>query len=536
VIKLNPLTGNFDDVGFPARTITGTTNQVTVTNGDGVSGNPTLSLPQDIHTGATPTFARLIANGTTSSGTTSSIHTNWLTIFPANGATGNVKFFLNNGTQVWETFNNSSGVYGVYNNTAGTQPFEIKTNAANAGLSLQSGGPITKNIAPLADSTYTNGTSSLYWSNTYTDKIFFNSTATIDGATAGALAITGLVGLGTTAPTHTLTLPSTSTGIALYNTADQTTNFERVRAYWSGNVFNIFPEKGGTGTARALFIGSSPITGITLNEFGGIATSGKISLNVASTGASYPITASAIVSSSSASQVTFAITPTINQSSTAGYTALLINPTETTTGTGTKLLIDAQVGGVSKFKVDNTGRTTIAEALYVGSGGSTSAMQMNYRSANIYSDGLAIVKRGTTGDDTAALTNNTEVGYHSFHGWTGTVNKRLAYVIVKAKGAIGDSSGGGTYNINTRGDAGNTEAIRLVIDENGLTITDAHNIVVGTTTGTKIGTATSQKLGFFNATPVVQPASTSADATDLATAITLVNNLKAKLISLGLIA
>lgn len=34
------------------------------------------------------------------------------------------------------------------------------------------------------------------------------------------------------------------------------------------------------------------------------------------------------------------------------------------------------------------------------------------------------------------------------------------------------------------------------------------NIITDTTTGTKIGTATSQKLGFFNATPVVQPATT----------------------------
>lgn len=42
----------------------------------------------------------------------------------------------------------------------------------------------------------------------------------------------------------------------------------------------------------------------------------------------------------------------------------------------------------------------------------------------------------------------------------------------------------------------------------GLTMTDAKNIVVGSTTGTKIGTATTQKIGFFNATPVVQPATT----------------------------
>lgn len=44
------------------------------------------------------------------------------------------------------------------------------------------------------------------------------------------------------------------------------------------------------------------------------------------------------------------------------------------------------------------------------------------------------------------------------------------------------------------------------------------------------------RLGFFGATPVVKPTATPANATDLATAQTLVNDLKAKLISLGLIA
>lgn len=37
-----------------------------------------------------------------------------------------------------------------------------------------------------------------------------------------------------------------------------------------------------------------------------------------------------------------------------------------------------------------------------------------------------------------------------------------------------------------------------------VTFADAANIAVDTTTGTKIGTATSQKIGFFNATPVTQ--------------------------------
>lgn len=44
-------------------------------------------------------------------------------------------------------------------------------------------------VAPSADSTYTLGTSSLYWKETYTDKLFLNSTATLDGSTAGVMNV-----------------------------------------------------------------------------------------------------------------------------------------------------------------------------------------------------------------------------------------------------------------------------------------------------------------------------------------------------------
>jgi hypothetical protein len=39
-----------------------------------------------------------------------------------------------------------------------------------------------------------------------------------------------------------------------------------------------------------------------------------------------------------------------------------------------------------------------------------------------------------------------------------------------------------------------------------ITLTDAANIVVNTTTGSKIGTSATQKIGFWNAAPAVQPA------------------------------
>ena len=51
---------------------------------------------------------------------------------------------------------------------------------------------------------------------------------------------------------------------------------------------------------------------------------------------------------------------------------------------------------------------------------------------------------------------------------------------------------------------GGTLTTQISVDANAITLGDAVNFVFNTSTGTKIGTATSQKLAFFNATPVVQ--------------------------------
>ena len=52
---------------FTKRTLTGTANQVDITNWDGVSGNPTFSLPQSIHTWASPTFLWMLLSWETAS-------------------------------------------------------------------------------------------------------------------------------------------------------------------------------------------------------------------------------------------------------------------------------------------------------------------------------------------------------------------------------------------------------------------------------------------------------------------------------------
>jgi len=64
---------------------------------------------------------------------------------------------------------------------------------------------------------------------------------------------------------------------------------------------------------------------------------------------------------------TFSILPTYNQASgTAVNTDLLINRVETAIGSGAQLLIDAQVGGVSKFTVDSVGKIVSSNRITSG--------------------------------------------------------------------------------------------------------------------------------------------------------------------------
>lgn len=81
------------------------------------------------------------------------------------------------------------------------------------------------------------------------------------------------------------------------------------------------------------------------------------------------------------------------------------------------------------------------------------------------------------------------------------------------------------FDATTRAPVENTT---LTFDTSGhLNIADAKNIILNTTTGTKIGTAVGQKLGFWNVTPVVQPSGANqaalTDSTTGVAAFTLVD-------------
>lgn len=53
----------------------------------------------------------------------------------------------------------------------------------------------------------------------------------------------------------------------------------------------------------------------------------------------------------------------------------------------------------------------------------------------------------------------------------------------------------------------------------GIVLADGGNLALGTTTGSKIGTAANQKLGFWNATPVVQPSGAAQAAAGAVTTV-----------------
>jgi hypothetical protein len=167
---------------------------------------------------------------------------------------------------------------------------------------------------------------------------------------------TGFVSIGTsTSPTHALTFPTTSTGIALYNTADQVTNYERVVMQWASNVFGIRSQFAGTGTARGLAL--SMTTGGGTSDF--VINRSATSLFSFSGGGSSQTNAVGItqtLSGSSGNQNEVSISPAIQQSGTAGYTGLLIQPTETSLGSGAKNLIQAGTAATTTlWALDNNG-------------------------------------------------------------------------------------------------------------------------------------------------------------------------------------
>ena len=148
-------------------------------------------------------------------------------------------------------------------------------------------------------------------------------------------------------------------------------------------------------------------------------------------------------------QVIVNIRPTYNQvSSTASNTDLLINRTETAVGSGAQLLIDAQVGGVSKFNVSNAGKLMLPTA---------PTASANYGTLSIGGGAFD----GTTAGKFAGNASGTSLAVNEATGYTGDLMRlQIAGVSKAAVNSSGTISASGFYPIGAGGgltyDSGNS--------------------------------------------------------------------------------
>lgn len=165
----------------------------------------------------------------------------------------------------------------------------------------------------------------------------------------------------------------------VYNTYTSSTNNERFSIDWqtvantaivgtrtaatgTGRIAQFVAQSTNAGSASAMRMQSTPNTSEPTFRFGIFTSPGGNTLATSNYGGSgtFMRVAEFTNNDASGSIVGLSVAPTYNQTggSTAANTDLLINRTETAVGSGNQRLIDAQVGGSTKFYVDRFGTTS----------------------------------------------------------------------------------------------------------------------------------------------------------------------------------
>ncbi len=326
-----------------------------------VGSSPVTTAASGTHS----VLANLVVNpiGTVTAGGATVTNTASLYIGGVSSAgTNNYAIDVAGGTSV---FNGNINITGTGNGITFPDGSFMSTATGGSGVGTSS----TTDITFAADSD-ANGSGVINFSTGGTSRLY--------------VANSGMIGIGTTAPTHALTLANGFNSEAFYNTTDQTTNYERTVASWDSNIFEIGNYYGGTGTARSLRLGVQPAAGsatltsardFTINLNASTST-GVFDANVGGTGVAGSIfTMQGILQGTSNTQNYLSIQPTINQSGTSNYTALFIQPYEQATGSGNNMLIQAGTNSAASaagtftrlFSVNDAGSGYFQSRLGIGS-------------------------------------------------------------------------------------------------------------------------------------------------------------------------
>jgi len=216
-------------------------------------------------------------------------------------------------------------------------------------------------------------------------------------------------------------------------------------------------------------------------------------------------------------------------------------------GTNENLTIDAKGSGTITLNATGTGGIILTRAVTcsstLGAAGMTNSSTYIGTVAN--ANGLTVGRQGSTNP---ALQVNTATGSCttgiSITAAAGNGHVAVAAISDQTNEQLAIDSKG-SDNLVLNGTA--TGTIQL---GSNVGITNAKNVALSATTGTKIGTAVTQKIGFWNAAPVAQQAdstqalvttsvTTAATTTNLKTTvaaiIVLLNRIRLDLVTTGII-
>lgn len=232
----------------------------------------------------------------------------------------------------------------------------------------------------------------------------------------------------------------------------------------------------------------------------------------------------------SAAATALSTTSTWNNSGVT-FTGTFVNITNTASAAAS-VVADWQIGGVSKMSLRIDGRLIMPGVALLGDpristnnsgiafGFDTSGKNLNIGNGS----------GGTTNFGTVTIIDGKSTAIALFSGDTAASLLTLTRGTITTAVQVIDSTV--TWNaavtftgwkLNVTSTSSNAGSLLLDLQVGGtsqfsvgkagvVTLVDAATIVGGTSTGTKIGTGTTQKFGFWNATPVVQPASANQAA------------------------
>lgn len=556
------LIGNTTGNTLAKATLTNVANQTVITNG---GGSITIGTAQDIASGSSPTFA----------GLTLSAFTSGSVVFAGSSGVlsqNNSKFF-------WDNTNNRLGIgttspttdLNIVHNYDGVTNFQVE-NTTDGTSSVVRGQLLSVNgglVSFAAAPSYTGITEFANKAGFYTTV----STPSITGIAIASRTAAGVIEFytgGSAAANKRLTL--SSSGNFLWATTTTPTNATFNLVLGGGTTTPVL----GAATADIVSIAAVDAAGgdrrlYIQSESGSPISIGNDKLNYAASTGGIQVGGTNVIAMTS-SLVTFTQAFSVAKNQNSGLECTISNGD---TGTSAYAGYIVQANGIR-------GSLIAFGATYVGGAQYQSNVMLYTQSAQALMFGInsaEVARFSGTGQNfqLGVVTTPTSATYNVVLGGGPTspvtgaatadavnicgfdrVNTRHAAAGNRVE-AIQGERGSTIYVGDDAIDFAATTAYvsvnatdLLTLTSTSATLADAANLVVGSTTGTKIATATTQKLGFYNATPIVQRsgASQAAVATTASTQttpwgystqaqadaiITLLNELRAWAVAQGFI-